>query len=159
MLPYLSGERTPHNDPYATGVFFGLDGAKHAARTSVAQRSRASPSRSPTDSTRSKPTGSAIDTLSVIGGGSRSRYWGRIIAAALDRPLVYHRGGEVGPALGAARLARIAVGDASVAEACPRRPSTRCLRPSRLWRRRWRHARTLSPPLRRPEAKLRRVAP
>ena len=56
--------------------------------------------------------------LSVIGGGSRSPFWGRIIAAALDRTLVYHHGGETGPALGAARLARIATGDASLEESC-----------------------------------------
>ena len=65
----------------------------------------------------------------MIGGGSRSRYWGRIIAAALDRPLVYHRGGEVGPALGAARLARVATGAASVAEACARPAIDQVLEP------------------------------
>jgi xylulokinase len=44
----------------------------------------------------------------VIGGGARSRYWGRLLATVLGRPLVYGTGGEVGPAFGAARLARIA---------------------------------------------------
>ena len=52
--------------------------------------------------------GTRIDAVSVIGGGARSRLWSRILASALDRPLVYRRGGELGPALGAARLARIA---------------------------------------------------
>ena len=60
------------------------------ARTSAARRSKASPSRWRMGSTRSRRRARAIDALSVIGGGSRSRFWGRIIAAALARPLVYH---------------------------------------------------------------------
>jgi xylulokinase len=53
--------------------------------------------------------GCRIDRVSVIGGGSRSALWGRILASVLDRPLVYRHGAAVGPALGAARLARIGV--------------------------------------------------
>ena len=49
--------------------------------------------------------------MSVIGGGSRSLFWGRILASVLDRPLTFHAGGELGPAFGAARLARLAAGD------------------------------------------------
>ena len=45
----------------------------------------------------------------MIGGGARSGLWGRILASVLDRPLVYREGGEVGPAQGATRLARLAV--------------------------------------------------
>ncbi|MDP8993656.1 MAG: xylulokinase, partial [Pseudomonadota bacterium] len=56
-------------------------------------------------------------------------FWGRLIAAALDRPLVYRRGGEVGPAFGAARLARIASGDAGVEEACAAPPVTATVDP------------------------------
>ena len=46
-----------------------------------------------------------VSAISVIGGGSRSLYWGRILAAALQRPLVYREGAAAGPAYGAARLA------------------------------------------------------
>ena len=45
--------------------------------------------------------------VSVIGGGARSQYWGRILAAALNRPLLYRKNADVGPALGAARLAQM----------------------------------------------------
>jgi len=118
MLPYLSGERTPHNDPAATGVFFGLDGASR--REDLGRAALEGVAFALADGLDAlEATGTRIDALSVIGGGSRSRFWGRIIAAALARPLVYPRGGEVGPALGAARLARIAVGAASLDEACP----------------------------------------
>ena len=53
--------------------------------------------------------GATFDSVSVIGGGARSVFWGRIMASVLDRPLIYRAGGEVGPALGAARLGRLAV--------------------------------------------------
>jgi xylulokinase len=62
--------------------------------------------------------GSRIDEVSVIGGGARSALWGRILASVLARPLVYRQGGDLGPALGAARLARIGESGASVSEVC-----------------------------------------
>jgi xylulokinase len=62
--------------------------------------------------------GAAIDAISVIGGGTRSAYWGRILASALARPLVYRDGGNVGAALGAARLAMLAHGAGSEAQVC-----------------------------------------
>ena len=128
MLPYLSGERTPHNDPNATGVFFGIDGA--CTRADLGRAALEGVAFALADGIDAlEATGRSIDALSVIGGGSRSRYWGRLIAAALERPLVYHRGGEIGPALGAARLARIAIGSASVAEACPAPPVAEVIAP------------------------------
>ena len=54
-----------------------------------------------------RETGAEIDSLSVIGGGSRSHWWGQIIASAMDRPLTYRKASAVGPAFGAARLARL----------------------------------------------------
>ena len=65
-----------------------------------------------------RAAGTRVDTLSVIGGGARSRYWGTILAAALDVRLEYLDGGEVGPALGAAKLAMMAQTGASAAQAC-----------------------------------------
>jgi xylulokinase len=61
-----------------------------------------------------------VASLSVIGGGARSRYWGTILAASLQTPLVYLEGGEVGPALGAARLAEGALTGAAAAAVCVR---------------------------------------
>jgi xylulokinase len=128
MLPYLSGERTPHNDPTATGVFFGLDGA--SSREDLGRAALEGVAFALADGLDAlEAKGKPIDVLSVIGGGSRSRFWGRIIAAALGRPLVYHRGGEIGPALGAARLARIAAGAASLEEACPQPPVAGVIEP------------------------------
>src|SRR5579863_1201739 len=104
-LPYLSGERTPHDDPLARGVFFGL-----------------SPSTSRADLTRAMMEGIAfslkdaqdcvagnrLEAIGVTGGGAKSALWMRMIAAALQRPVIRYQGGETGPAFGAARLARLA---------------------------------------------------
>ena len=55
-----------------------------------------------------------------------------ILAAALDTRLVYLDGGEVGPALGAARLAQIAVSGARAAEVCIRPPVSHVIEPDPL---------------------------
>ncbi len=46
-----------------------------------------------------------INTVSVIGGGARSVYWGEILANVLERPLLYRQQAAIGAAFGAARLA------------------------------------------------------
>jgi xylulokinase len=108
FLPYLSGERTPHNDPDATGVFFGLTHA--TTRADLGRAVLEGVAFALADGQDALvASGTRIARVSVIGGGARSRFWGRILASALGRPLQYHRGGEYGPAFGAARLARLAV--------------------------------------------------
>ena len=52
-------------------------------------------------------SGVNLKTVSVVGGGSKSAYWGQMLANVLNRPLQYHEDSEVGPALGAARLAML----------------------------------------------------
>jgi xylulokinase len=60
------------------------------------------------------------DEITVIGGGSRSTYWTQMLADIAGRPLTLRSGGEVGPALGAARLAHLAVEPGAPLEAvCP----------------------------------------
>lgn len=107
FLPYLSGERTPHNDPNAMGVFYGMT---HETRRADMVRSVLEGVAFALADGRDAlaAAGTRIDELSVIGGGARSPFWGRILASVLDRPLVYHTGGDVGPAFGAARLGRLA---------------------------------------------------
>ena len=117
FLPYLMGERTPHNDPNAKGVFYGL----------VPDTDRAALGRSVLEGVAFAfadgldalaEAGTRLTSVSVIGGGARSRFWGRLLASTLGLPLDYHAGGEVGPAFGAARLARLAVtGEAPTAVA------------------------------------------
>lgn len=105
FLPYLSGERTPHNDPLATGVFFGLTHeSTRGALMRAALEGVAFAFADGADALRA--AGARLDAgLVLVGGGARSRYWGRLLAAALDTPLTLSEGAEAGPALGAARLA------------------------------------------------------
>lgn len=109
FLPYLSGERTPHNDAEIRGSFTGLsastsrDDMVRAVLEGVAFGLR--------DSFGAlKATGAAFDTLPAIGGGSRSEYWLKLIATVLDTPLSLPASGEFGAALGAARLGICAAG-------------------------------------------------
>ena len=117
FLPYLSGERTPHNNPNAKGVFFGL-----THNTSKAQLGRAvleGVAFAFADGQQALlDSGTKIDQVSVIGGGSRSSLWGKILASVLQQPLIYREGAEVGPAFGAARLARLSVTNESPAQVC-----------------------------------------
>ena len=121
FLPYLSGERTPHNDPDATGVFVGLDPTTGRGELGRAVLEGVAFAFADAEAAL-RDAGSTIDGVSVIGGGARSRLWGEILASVLERPLVYRQGGEVGPARGAARLARMGATGASAAEACPELP-------------------------------------
>jgi xylulokinase len=117
FLPYLSGERTPHNDPHAQGVMFGLTHESDAAAIGQAVlEGVAFAFRDGMDALID--SGAHIDAITVIGGGARSHYWGSILASALGRPLIYRDGGEVGPAYGAARLAQLAETGASIEEIC-----------------------------------------
>ncbi|MEM6415273.1 MAG: xylulokinase [Pseudomonadota bacterium] len=107
FLPYLSGERTPHNDPHASGVLFGLH--HDTGKAEVAQAVLEGVAFGMGEGLQSLTnTGVDVHALSVIGGGAQSDYWGRILAAVLERPLIYMDGAAAGPALGAARLARYA---------------------------------------------------
>jgi xylulokinase len=74
--------------------------------------------------------GGSIDAISVTGGGARLPYWGQLLAAALNRPLTYRVGGEVGAALGAARLGRLALGETQTpADICSAPPIDRVVQP------------------------------
>jgi xylulokinase len=128
FLPYLSGERTPHNDPHAKGALFGLTHESDAAAIGQAVlEGVAFAFRDGIDALTD--TGASIDTITVIGGGARSAYWGLIIASALGRPLTYRDGGEVGPALGAARLAQLADTGGSIDDICPPPPILSVIEP------------------------------
>ena len=120
FLPYLSGERTPHNDPHARGVFFGIRPDTTAADLPGAVLDGVALAFADgLDVLVEK--GGTVGDITVTGGGARLPYWGELLAAALDRPMTYRSGGEVGAALGAARLARLALGN--------ERPEAVCLAP------------------------------
>ena len=117
FLPYLSGERTPHNDPQARGVLFGLSHDTDAS--AIGQAVLEGVAYAFADGLDVLiEAGATIDKISVIGGGARSMWWGGVLAAALGRPLIYRDGSEVGPAYGAARLARLAKTGEAAEDVC-----------------------------------------
>ncbi len=132
FLPYLSGERTPHNDPRAQGVLFGMTHDTDAAGIAQAVlEGVAFACRDGMDALLH--TGARIEAITVIGGGAQSIYWGRILSAVLRRPLIYRDGGRVGPAYGAARLARMAIEGASVEQVCTAPPILQVVEPDDRW--------------------------
>jgi xylulokinase len=123
FLPYLSGERTPHNDGAVRGAFAGLaQESDRAAMTQAVLEGVAFSLRDGLDALAA--SGTVLREATVIGGGSRSRLWVGVLAAALGIPLHRLAAGELGGAFGAARLARLAV-TGQAAEAV-------CITPERL---------------------------
>ena len=107
FLPYLSGERTPLDDPYARGVAFGFSPA--STRADFTRAVMEGVALTLADARQClEAAGDSFSHIGLIGGGARSALWTRMIAAAVDREIVRYHGGEKGPAFGAARLARIA---------------------------------------------------
>jgi xylulokinase len=109
FLPYLSGERTPHNDPDAKGVFFGLDNDTDPARLGHAViEGVAFGLADGLDAL--KAAGTDVNRLSLVGGGARSAHWAQLLADTLGIELATTEGAEAGGAIGAARLAWLALG-------------------------------------------------
>jgi xylulokinase len=117
FLPYLSGERTPYNDPHARGVFFGLTHQSGPADLVGAVLEGVALAFADGLDVLLEG-GGEIAEISVTGGGARLPYWGRLLSAALNRPLTYRAGSEIGAALGAARLARMAATGEAAATVC-----------------------------------------
>ena len=115
FLPYLSGERTPHNNPNAKGTLFGLThqhGPADIARAVLEGVGFAlADGMDVLHATGLKP-----HSITLIGGGARSPYWRQMLADISGLTLEYRTGGDVGPALGAARLAQIAMNPGSPLE-------------------------------------------
>jgi xylulokinase len=115
FLPYLTGERTPHNDPFARGVLFGL--TPDSTRAQMIQAVLEGVAFSLADGVAAlNAGGTEVGAAGFIGGGARSRLWARIIAAATGLTLNRFAGGEHGAAFGAARLGRMATDHSLEAE-------------------------------------------
>lgn len=128
FLPYLSGERTPHNDPNAQGVFFGM--THETDRVELGRAVLEGVAFAFADGQNALlAAGAEIGEVSVIGGGAQSALWGRILASMLNRPLNYHEAGEIGPAFGAARLARLAVTGEKPVDVCTPPPISHVIKP------------------------------
>ena len=128
FLPYLSGERTPHNDAQARGVFFGLSAETTPADLAYAVLEGVAYAFADGIDVL-KEAGSEIGDVTVVGGAARLPYWGPMLATALNVPLTYREGGEVGGAFGAARLGRLALTGENPDKVCVPPPVTRIVNP------------------------------
>ncbi|MDN5003177.1 xylulokinase [Bradyrhizobium sp. GCM10027634] len=118
FLPYLDGERTPHNDAAASGAFVGLRGAM--GRSQIVQAVLEGVAFAARDNLAALTASGSIAELDLVGGGSRSPLWAQICADVLGIPVHRVEEGEIGAALGAARLGRLAVTGEDPAQVCAR---------------------------------------
>ena len=107
-LPYLNGERTPHLDPNARGVFFGLS-TMHTKRDFV-RAIMEGVTYSLTDCVNIiREMGGSVDDMAVCGGGASSPLWRQMLADNFGCPVKTMQSKE-GPALGVALLAGVGAG-------------------------------------------------
>lgn len=117
FLPYLSGERTPHNDAAIRGAFAGLSHlTDRAALTRAVLEGVAFAFRDSLEALRE--AGTELSRVTAIGGGSRSRLWLQAVATALEIPVDLPAAGDFGAAFGAARLGLIAAENADPLAVC-----------------------------------------
>ncbi len=103
FLPYLSGERTPHNNAGARGSFVGLSHSTDSAK--LAQAVMEGVTFAFRDCQRVlKDAGTQMGQLLAVGGGSKSELWLKLIATNLDTEIALPEDGDFGGALGVARL-------------------------------------------------------
>jgi xylulokinase len=117
FLPYLSGERTPHNDVAIRAAFTGM--GHETTPASLVQAAMAGVAFALRDSFEALTVPLADPpSLLAVGGGSRSPYWLSMISTVLGVPLHVPADGDFGAAFGAARLGLIAATGADPAAAC-----------------------------------------
>lgn len=115
FYPYLSGERTPHNDARIRGAFTGLNhGTSRQDLTRAVLEGVCFGLRDSLEALT--VTATRPEVLTAVGGGSASTYWVKQLATILGVPLQLAKGREFGAALGAARLATIAVTKRSLSD-------------------------------------------
>lgn len=116
FLPYLMGERSPHNNPRARGTFVGM--TMDTSRADMTQAVLEGVAFAIRDSFEiAKGLGISIERTNICGGGAKSPLWKKIVANVLNIKVDVIKS-EEGPALGGAMLAAVACGEyASVEEA------------------------------------------
>ena len=120
FLPYLGGERTPHNDAQVRASFHGLDHDTDSARLAYAVIEGVSFGLGDgLAALREAGCNAGLDVqrLSLVGGGARSALWAQQLATLLDIEIATHAESAAGGALGAARLGWLCTG-AAIADVC-----------------------------------------
>ena len=108
FLPYLMGERSPHNNPDARGVFFGMSmDTTRADMTQAVLEGVAFGLRDSLEVARS--LGISIERTKICGGGAKSPLWKKIIANVMNLKVDVPEN-EEGPSMGGAMLAAVGCG-------------------------------------------------
>lgn len=152
FLPYLSGERTPHNDVAVRAAFTGLDRAHGRGDLVQAVLEGVAFSFKDCLDVLTMPLANPRRLLAV-GGGSRSRYWLSLIATVIDLPIAVPADGDFGAAFGAARLGLIAAEQADPIAVCTPPPIRETIEPDGAliddYADAYREFRSLYPPIKR----------
>ena len=112
FLPYLSGERTPHNNARVRGAFIGMEHlSDQASLTQAVLEGVSFAIRDNLEALRS--AGTQLQSVVAVGGGSRSKFWLQTLANILNLPVELPKDGDFGAAFGAARLAQLAASGAN----------------------------------------------
>ncbi len=129
FLPYLSGERTPHNDAGARGALVGMSQATEVE--DLARAALEGVTYAFVDSFDAlAAAGTRPDLVYAIGGGARSLAWVQMIADASATPLHLPKAGDFGAAFGAARLGYCASEGTDPLEFCAPAPIERTIEPN-----------------------------
>jgi xylulokinase len=130
FLPYLGGERTPHNDAKVRATFVGLNyGTDRTALTRAVLEGVAFAFADSLAALRS--AGADVKRALAVGGGSRSRQWLQIIASTLDIAIDVPEEGDFGAGLGAARLGLVAAENADPFAVCTQPKIRETIEPDR----------------------------
>lgn len=109
FLPYLAGERTPHNDPLLRGGFMNLGHDCTPAMLGYAVMEGVGFGL--LDALRAvQSTGADVTACALVGGGARSEYWAQLLANILQREVFTLQGSELSACVGAAKLGFMAIG-------------------------------------------------
>ncbi|MBN2975681.1 xylulokinase [Pseudomonas lactucae] len=109
FLPYLAGERTPHNDPLLRGGFMHLGHDCTPAMLGYAVMEGVGFGL--LDALRAvQSAGADVTSCALVGGGARSEYWAQLLANILQRQIFTLHGSELSACIGAAKLGFMAIG-------------------------------------------------
>ncbi|WP_460069383.1 xylulokinase [Pseudomonas sp. H2_E05] len=109
FLPYLVGERTPHNDPLLRGGFMNLGHDCTPAMLGYAVMEGVGFGL--LDALRAvQSAGADVTACALVGGGARSGYWAQLLANILQRDIFTLHGSELSACIGAAKLGFMAIG-------------------------------------------------
>jgi xylulokinase len=109
FLPYLAGERTPHNDPLLRGGFMSLGHDCTPAMLGYAVMEGVGFGL--LDALRAvQSAGADVESCALVGGGARSEYWAQLLANILQREIFTLQGSELSACVGAAKLGLLAIG-------------------------------------------------